>query len=345
MTTLQDVARRAGVAPITVSRVVNNSGYVAKPVRERVEAAVADLGYAPNSLARSLRLRRTNTLALIVSDVTNPFFTTVARGVEDAANAAGFMVVLCNTDEREEKERQYLQMLVQKRTDGILLVPAGDAEDALRVIRQQQIPVVVLDRRVPQKGVDVVRCDSEAGAYHLGKLLVSLGHRDYAVIAGRQGLTTSDDRILGFQRALVEAGITHAAEVYRGSIASVYYGTLTQESGNHLMRQAMAQTPRPTAIFAVNNFLAIGAQNALRELGLRVPEDVALVAFDDLPSVFVAFPFLTVAAQPAYEMGQKAVEMLLARLNAKTPPPFQEVLMESELIVRASSGGPKMIHS
>lgn len=340
MTTLQDVARRAGVSPITVSRVVNNSGYVAKPMRERVEAAVADLGYAPNSMARSLRLQRTNTLALIVSDITNPFFTTMARGVEDAANAQGFMVVLCNTDEHEDKEQGYLRLLVQKRADGILLVPAGDAAKSLQIIRPQEVPTVILDRRVTQKGVDVVRCDSEAGAYELGQLLVSLGHQSFAVIAGREGLTTSDDRIIGFQRALQEAGITDGAQVYRGSIASVYYGKLTQESGNSLTRQAMAAERRPTAIFAVNNFPAIGAQRALQELGLRVPEDVALVAFDDLPPVFVPNPFLTVAAQPAYEMGQKAVELLLTRLKTKTGLPFQEILMQSEVIVRRSSGDP-----
>ena len=140
MTTIQDVAKQAGVAPMTVSRVINNSGYVARPMRERVEAAVADLGYVPNGLARSLRSRRTHTLALVVPDITNPFFMTVARGVEDAANAAGYMVLLGNTDEGEAKEREYIRMLLQRQADGILLVPAGDPMEALRVIRRAPDP-------------------------------------------------------------------------------------------------------------------------------------------------------------------------------------------------------------
>ena len=338
MTTIQDVAKQAGVAPMTVSRVINKSSYVAQPMRERVETAIAEMGYVPNGLARSLRSRRTHTFALVLTDVTNPFFTTVARGVEDAASAAGFMVILGNTDEGEAKEREYLRMLLQRQVDGILLVPAGDATESLRVIRQQQTPAVVLDRRVQHAQVDVVRCDSEGGAYQLGELLISLGHRSLAIIAGPQGVSNSDDRVAGFQRALAEAGLNQTAPVYHGDIASVYYGNLTHQSGYEMTRKALAAAPRPTAIFAANNFLAIGALNALHDAGLRVPEDVALVAFDDLPSEFVAFPFLTVLAQPAYEMGQKAVELLLNRLEAKKLPPFQEVLLESKMIVRQSSG-------
>ena len=338
MPTIQDVAKQAGVAPMTVSRVVNKSGYVAEAMRARVETAIADLGYVPNTLARSLRSRRTNTLALVVTDVTNPFFTTVARGVEDAASDAGFMVILSNTDEHEAKERRSLQMLLQKQVDGILLVPAGDATESLRVIQHQQTPVVVLDRRVSGANVDVVRCDSEQGAYQLGRLLVSLGHRTVATVAGPQGLLTSDDRVAGFQRALAEAGLERSARVYHGDIAPVYYGNLTQKSGYDMTLRALSDAPSPTALFATNNFLAIGALNALHDAGRRVPEDVALVAFDDLPPAFVTFPFLTVVDQPAYEMGRKAVEILLTRLDAKDPPPFHEVLLDGELIVRRSSG-------
>lgn len=338
MTTIQHVAKRAGVAPITVSRVINKSGYVTQPVRERVEAAIAESGYVPNGLARSLRSRRTHTLALVLTDITNPFFTTVARGVEDAASDAGFMVILGNTDEAETKERQYLQMLLQRQVDGILLVPAGDATESLRVIQQQKTPVVVLDRRVGTTDVDVVRCDSVGGAYQLGSLLASLGHRNIAVIAGPSKLSNSEDRVSGFQRSLAEAGLGHNVPGFHEGIAPVYYGTLTQESGYTMTQDALSAMPRPTAIFATNNFLAVGALNALHDAGLRVPEDVALVAFDDLLPAFVPFPFLTVADQPAYEMGQKAVALLLKRLSGEDPEPFRETLLDSKLVIRRSSG-------
>ncbi len=340
MTTIQHVAKRAGVAPITVSRVVNKSGYVTQSVRDRVETAIADLGYVPNGLARSLRSRRTQTLALILTDVTNPFFTTLARGVEDAASAAGFMVILGNSDEGEAKEREYLQVLLQRQVDGILLVPAGNGAESLRVIQQQGTPVVVMDRRVQNTEVDVVRYDSEAGAYHLGKHLISLGHQGIAIIAGPQEVSTSEDRVTGFQRALTEAGLEKSAPVYHGKIATVYYGALTQKSGYDMTQEALKAEPRPTALFAANNFLALGALHALHDAGVCVPEDIAVVTFDDLLPSFVPVPFLTVADQPAYEMGQKAVEMLLSRLNGKQEP-FQEVLLESKIIVRQSSGNKR----
>ena len=167
MPTIRDVAKRAGVAPITVSRVINNSGYVSAKTRARVEAAVKELGYVPNRLARSLRLKRTHTLALVVTDITNPFWTTVVRGVEDAANKAGFTVILCNTDESEAKQDAYLQVLLQKQVDGILFVPASSAAEPVKRVQKQGVPIVVLDRQVPDAQVDVVRGDSEGGAYLL----------------------------------------------------------------------------------------------------------------------------------------------------------------------------------
>ncbi|HLK61685.1 MAG TPA: LacI family DNA-binding transcriptional regulator [Chthonomonadaceae bacterium] len=330
MITLQDVAKRAGVAPITVSRVVNNSGYVALEVRQRVQRAIADLGYVPNTLARSLRSRQTNTLALILTDITNPFFTTVARGVEDAASDAGFMVIFCNTDERESEEEKYLRMLLQKRVDGILLVPARSGAHSLPLIQQQGTAVVVLDRRVENAQVDVVRCDSEEAACELGRLLLSLGHTEIVLLAGPPGVSTSEDRIAGFRRALAEAGMP-----LRGRIL---HGEFTQESGYMMAEQVLALTPRPTALFAANNFIAIGAFKALEEQGIRVPEEMALVAFDDIPPSLVIAPFLTVASQPAYAMGQKAVERLLQRLRNEGPEECQEILLPTELILRRSSG-------
>ncbi len=330
MPTIVDVANRARVAAITVSRVVNDSGPVSNEVRARVKQAIAEIGYVPNAVARSLRSQRTDTVALIVTDMTNPFFTTIARGVEAAVSDAGMMLIICNTDERDADEQRYVRMLLQRRVDGILLVPARGGAAAIRMCREQGTPVVVVDRRLRGRVGDVVRSDSKRGAFELGQLLVSLGHVTTAVLAGPRTVSTADDRVAGFRQAFAREGGLQPPRVYRGAY--------TIESGREMARLAMSVTPRPTALFAANNFIAIGIIHALDELNLRVPEDVAVVGFDDLPPAMVMFPFLTVAAQPAYEMGQRSVAMLLDRLSVGAGQKFQEVVLPTQLVVRRSSG-------
>jgi LacI family transcriptional regulator len=330
MSNIRDVAKLAGVAPITVSRVINNSGYFSEETRQHVEDAIRTLGYVPNSLARSLRSHQTRMLALVLTDITNPFWTTVARGVEDAASDAGFSVILCNTDESDVEQERYIRVILEKQVDGVLLVPAGNPEEPVRAIRGQQTPVVVLDRRVPADlETDVVRCDSVGGAYQLVKLLTGLGHNRISILTGPEDVSTAADRVAGYHQALAEAGLTWER---------VLYGEYTLQSGYDLATQALQSAERPTAFFAGNNFLAIGALRALRDHGLKVPEEMALVGFDDLPESLVVDPFLTVAAQPAYEMGHKATELLLARLNGQAPEACQEIILPTSLIVRRSSG-------
>jgi LacI family transcriptional regulator len=338
MTTIYDVAKKAGVAPITVSRVINQTGYISADKRQRVEAAVAELGYVPNRLASSLRSRRTHTLALVLSDITNPFFTNLARGVEDTASDAGFTVIFCNTDESEAEEQKYLDVLLQKRVDGILLVPARSNPDTLRMLQHNGTPVVVLDRRIPQAQADVVRGDSEGGAYQLTRLLLGLGHRCIAMLTGPKNVSTSVDRVAGYRRALSDAGLARRQQV-------VFFGDFRQASGYQMAQQALTAQPRPTALVAANNFITIGALKALQEAGLRVPEDMALVGFDDLPPAMVAFPFFTVATQPSYEMGQTGTRLLLERLENPAARPFKEIILPTEVIVRQSSGERVFTHN
>lgn len=330
MTTIHDVAKRAGVAPITVSRVINNSGYTSAETRRRVEEAAADLRYIPNRMASGLRTKRSNTVALVLTDITNPFFTTVARGVEDAASEAGYTVTFCNSDENAEKEKRYLDLLIQQQVDGILLVPAHGAADRVNYVQQHGTPVVVLDRRLAEVKSDVVRCDSEGGAYQLIHLLLDLGHQRIALLGGPEGASTADDRKAGYRQAMAEAG---------HDVADLELcGAFTQASGYEMANEAITKTPRPTALFAANNFIAIGALKALLDSNLSVPEDMALVGFDDLPPALVTFPFLTVASQPAYEMAQKGVKLLLARIGGEEQEGYQEIVLPTELIVRRSSG-------
>lgn len=330
MPTVLDVAKLAGVAPITVSRVINRSGYYSDETRKRVEAAAAELGYVQNSLARSLRSNRTNTIALIVSDITNPFFTSLARGVEDTASDAGYNVFFCNTDELSEEEEKYTQVLLQKQVDGFLLVPANSSPHSILIIQKHNIPLVLIDRWVPGVEVDTVRCDSVGGSYELVRLLVSLGHRSIAMISGPKNVSTSIDRVNGYRKALEEAGIPFE-EAY------VQYGEFNQSTGYELAKRVLGMNPRPTAIFGANNFIAIGIMKALNDLGIRVPDDISVVGFDDLPEPLVVSPFLTVASQPSYEMGCRATLLLLERLAEKDKSEQQQVILPTDLIVRGST--------
>ena len=294
-----------------------------------MEEALAETGYMPNMLARSLRSKRTDTIALLLPDMTNPFFTTLAHGVEAAARERSVTMILANSDENEDEEVRLIRVLLQRQVDGLLVVPVGSGVAAVRQCRSQGVHLVCADRRPQDPDVDVVRADSEAGSVELGRLLVGLGHRHMAVLTGPATTMTAAARATGFRRALVEeAGLPEP---------NVIRGTYTIDSGHAAALEAMSATPRPTALFAANNFIALGALRALRELGLRVPEDVAMVSFDDLPEAMVMFPFLTVSAQPAHEIGRLAVAMLLDRL-ADPERPYQEVVLPTELVIRESSG-------
>ncbi len=331
MPTIRDVAKLAEVAPITVSRVVNDSDYVSQETRERVEAAIQELGYVPNMLGPSLRFKQTMTLAAVITDITNPFWTTVTRGIEDIAQSNGYSTILCNTDESEEKQEQYLQMLLRRRIDGILLVPACSTPAPVHLIQKQGIPVVVVDRNLSDVEVDIVRSNSEEGAYQLTQHLLSLGHRQIAMLSGPETVSTSVDRVRGYQRALDDIGLPTQNQ-------QIFWGGFTQESGYEMARQILATKPRATAMFAANNFIALGILQALQEAGIKVPADMALVAVDGLPSTFTLNPFLTVVTQPAHEMGRRAAGLLLERIKGNKDRPSQQIVLPTEMVIRASSG-------
>jgi LacI family transcriptional regulator len=333
-TNIRDVAKKAGVAPITVSRVINNSGYVSQKTRARVEAVIEELGYVPNMLGPSLRFKQTMTLALVVTDITNPFWTTIARGVEDEAQANGYSTILCNTDESVEKQAQYLDMLLRRRIDGMLLAPVRSAPEPVRLIQKQGIPVVVLDRLVPDVQVDTVRTDNKAGAYNLTRHLLDLGHRRIAMLAGPHGVSTSVDRVAGYRQALTDAGLPESAFF-------ILWGEFTRESGYELTRRLLQSAGTlPTALFAANNLVAIGVLEALREANIPVPDQMALVTIDDLQPASLISPPLTVVNQPAQEMGQRAAQLLLERIAGKVEDDCcRQILLPTEMVIRASSGG------
>ena len=278
-------------------------------------------------------MKRTKTLALVLTDITNPFFTMMARQVEDVASEHGFNVIYCNTDESVREQAEYLTVLVQKQVDGILLVPAGSSAEPVNFLQQHGIAVVVLDRSLPGAQVDVVRCDSEEPAYQLTCHLLEQGHQRISMLTGSADVSTAIDRVAGYRRAYAAAGLTVPEEL-------IFYDAYTTAAGKEMALAALAVTPRPTAFFAANNFVAIGAYHTLMDQGLRVPEDISMVTFDDLPATITLAPFLTVAAQPAEAMGRCATELLLRRLNQAEPAPCQEILLPISVVVRRSTAPP-----
>ena len=331
MSTINDVARRAGVSPVTVSRVINDTGNVSIATREKVERAIEDLGYVPSVMARSLRSKRTRTLALIVSDITNPFWTTIARGVEDAAQSHDYSVFLYNTDENPLKQRRCLDVVAAQRVDGAIIAPYDSDARNLATLRQRNIPTVIVDRRLEGWEVDSVYSDSVSGARALVQHLIGLGHTRIAMLAGPANTSTAQDRTTGYCMALAEAGISVDRRLIK-------QGEYRITSGEELAYQVLDEGLKPTAIFAANNTIAMGVIQALGKRGLRIPQDVALVAFDDLPHLSALFPFLTVVVQPAYDMGVNAAQLLLSRLDSEVSLPPRCVVLPTRLIVRHSCG-------
>jgi LacI family transcriptional regulator len=331
MTNIRDVAKLAGVAPITVSRVINGSDNVTQDTRRRVQQAIDQLHYVPNTLARSLRSRHSHTIALIVPDIANPFWTTVARGVEDTAAENDYRTILCNTDEDPAKETNYLNLLVERRVDGVIIAPATREKKRLALLKQLQVPCVLIDRRVEGFKADRVYGDSRTGARLLMDHLIGLGHRRIALINGPRTISSAQDRADGYRDSLEAHGLAVEEDL-------VFQGEFKQESGYRLAKQVLARGRRPTAIFAANNFIAIGALQALQEAGLRVPDDIALVCIDDVPYLSALDPFLTVAAQPAYEMGESAAQLLVERLAGRQSSEACEVVLAPQLIIRRSCG-------
>lgn len=331
MSTITDVARLAGVSPVTVSRVINDTGNVSIATREKVERAIEELGYVPSVMARSLRSKRTRTLALIVSDITNPFWTTIARGVEDAAQSRDYSVFLYNTDENPLKQRRCLDVVAAQRVDGVIIAPYDSDAHNLATLRRRNTPTVIVDRRIEGWEVDSVYSDSVSGARALVQHLIGLGHTRIAVLAGPANTSTARDRVTGYCMALAEAGISVDRRLIR-------QGEYRITSGEELAYQVLDEGLDPTAIFAANNTIAAGVIQAVGKRGRRIPQDIALVCFDDLPHFSSLFPFLTVVVQPAYDMGVNAAQLLLSRLDSEVSLPPRRVVLPTRLIVRHSCG-------
>lgn len=326
--TVAAVAERARVSAMTVSRVINGSGQVTPATRRRVERAIDQLGYVPNLLARSLVVHRLGLIALVVGDITHPWFTALAHTIDVAAHQGDLTLIVSNTGDDLERERVHLARLSALRVDGVVISPASDASAAnLRLLQRQHIPFVLIDRAVPGVRADVVRGESVESARLATAHLVAHGHARLAVISGPRDVTTAQERVQGFAAAVRDAQLSGAV---------VVHDSFTQEAGYRRGRALLRRRLRPTAILAANSFIAMGVLRAASELQLRVPDDVALVTFDDAEAGAVE-PFLTCVEQPTAEIGVRALDALRRRLDGGDAAP-QEVVLPCALRIRASCG-------
>ncbi len=334
MSTIRDVARLAGVSTATVSRVINGTGFVTEELRERVMAAMAEHNYQPNNLARSFRQNRSFMVALMISDISNPFFTSLVRGVEDVVNERGLNLILCNTDEDPGKELSYAKVLISNRIDGVIMAPTKGGAECAELFTASSIAVVFIDRYLATVRTDAVLIDNSQGAYEATSHLISHGHRRIGIITGLEDVSTSLEREAGYRRALRDSGL----EVDTSIIAR---GNSRIDGGFNQTKRLMSLPPdtRPTSLFTTNNLLTIGALLALKDMGLRVPRDIALVGFDDFESTAVVEPPLTVVAQPTYEIGRTAADYLFRRMagGMSSDAPAHVRLMP-RMITRESCG-------
>jgi len=331
MITISEVAKEANVSRATVSHVINNTRFVSEETRQRVEQAINELGYRPNVLARSLRLGETLTLGLILPDSSNTFFAEIGRSIETAAFESGYNVIFCNSDEDPDKESLYIDILTKKQVDGIILVPTCRHCDAIQSLKKLQIPIVLVDRELTDLTLDTVLVDNLMGGLIATRYLVSLGHQRIACIAGPSSTNPSAQRLQGYQQALKEAGIPFDESLVR-------IGEFSALSGWSMGNDLLSMAEPPTAIFACNDMMAIGLLRAAHEKGVRVPNDMALIGFDDIEPVSFTNPPLTTIAQPKIEMSNKATQLLIQRIKNPQRDHQYEILPVS-LVVRGSCVG------
>lgn len=326
-TTIAEVAELAGVSRTTVSHVLSGNRPVAIATRERVEHVIGELSFRPNGLARSLRIKRSDTIALIIPDITNPFYPVLARGLDDAM-AGRYRTFICNTDAVRERELEFAADLSDRHVDGMVIVAFQIEAPDLRSILELGMPVISLGESVDDPRVDIVLTDDEHGAFEATRHLIRHGHRRVGMIRGSAGADLP--RSTGYRRALQEEDIPFDRELTAS-------GAWTRPGGAKAMRALLALEDPPTAVFSANDLMAIGAMDAAREGGLSLPRDLALVGYDDIEAAALVSPPLTTVVNPAYEAGREAGRLLLDRMTGRYVGERREVVLRSRLVERGST--------
>ena len=326
-TTIAEVAALAGVSRTTVSHVLSGNRPVAASTRERVERSIDELRFRPNGLARSLRTRRSDTIALIIPDITNPFYPVLARGLDDAVSGR-YRTYVCNTDAVRERELEFVADVSDRHVDGVVIVPFQIGATDLSHILDLGMPVVCLGSRVDDPRVDVVLTDDEHGAFEATQHLILRGHVRIGMIGGAEG--TDLQRGNGYRRALEASRIRYEPDLTAD-------GAWTRSGGSHAMRALLALPEPPTAVFSANDLMAIGAMDAAREARLSIPTDLALVGYDDIEAAALVSPPLTTIVNPAYDAGRVAGRLLAERIGGGYTGERREVVLHSRLVDRGST--------
>ncbi len=329
---IKDVANLAGVSSATVSRVLAQKPYTSEIVRRRVLKAVKELGYQPSRVARSLRVRSSQIIGLIIPDIQNPFFTSLVRAIEDQAYAHKYTVFLCNSDENSHKEALYIDLMLAERVAGVIVTPTRETGGSLKKLLEMNIPVVAVDRRIKDADIDQVVLDNVAASHDLVTHLVQQGHRRIAAILASPEITTGHERYEGYKSALADCGIALDPSLVRTGLPK-------EVLGYQCASELLDLPDPPTAFFTGNNLLTVGTLRAIHERNLKVPGDLSLVAFDDMEWMSLITPKLTVVAQPTYEMGQKSFDLILKRIS-EPHRPFDQIVFKAELKIRESTCPP-----
>jgi LacI family transcriptional regulator len=328
MANIQDVAKYAGVSISTVSRVLNDRGRVNQDVVANVQAAVQALHYTPNRAARSLRMQQSRIIGLLISDIQNPFFTALIRGIEDVVQQNGYSLILCNSDENEQKERQYIEVLCAEHVAGAIIVPLFDNKRTIRTFNLHQIPIVAVDRKIPD--ADTILVDNKRGAYEAITHLIANGYRRIGIITGPPNTTTGRERFEGYCKALDDAHIPLDPTIVR-------YGSFKAASGRTLAGELLDIQPAIDALFITNNLMTLGAFETLHERHLQTPQDIGIVSFDEMPWAALGPISLTTVTQPVYEIGSMAAMRLFQRLHNPNDYTQQEIILAPTLCIRDSS--------
>lgn len=332
MATMKQVAEKARVSTTTVSHVINNTRVVSEGARERVLAVIKELRYIPSAVARSLKNDKTHTLGMIIPNNSNPYFAEVIQGIEDESFKLGYNIILCNSYDDPKKQAAYTRVLMEKRIDGLILVASGSDEELNQLLADEGIPKVLLDREVPGVAADFIKADHEQGGYLATRYLLDLGHTEIACVSGPKTLLPSGDRVQGYWRALKEAGISVREEF-------LAHSDFTSQGGFTAFQQLLALTPRPTAIFASNDLMAIGGLCAAHQAGIALPEQLSVIGYDDIALASFSTPRLTTVAQPKYEIGVLTAQVMVDRI-AHPALPLQRKMLATKLVVRQSTAPP-----
>ncbi len=334
MITIYDIAKEANVSAMTVSRVMNNADNVSEKTRQKVELVIKKLNYVPNSSARSLISKKTKILSLMVTDIANPFFTSVARGAEDKAMQMGYQLMLCNSDENVEKESKYIDMLISTRIDGALIAPANDSSSkSINKLRKYNIPVVLIDRHIKDLKCDQVLSDNETTTRRLIEHLIQQGHKKIAIINGPLDIATARER----HKAYCDTLTSHGLEINNNLIRQSHFFHDSDSSDTIQQLFSLPESEHPTAIFATSNFIGINAVKSLKKHKIKVPQDVAVVCYDGVPNYTDSELFLTAAEQPSYNFGFMGTQMLIERIENTAPEEPRTIVLPAEFNIRASS--------